>query len=175
MSEAIPTQEDWLAATAVTTLDLAEMDGLIAKRDAAWEIAEEAKAKYSLAYKEAEKIDNQILQALKDAGKTKYFADGYGTASIDRKPVVRVPSSIEAKKKFFAHLRSLGEDILFSMTTVNSNTLNSWFKAQLEEASSKGILGFSVPGIDDPTTRETLRFTNERKKNVQGSIDSEKI
>lgn len=167
-----PTTEQWLEATAVKTLDMNEMDTLVEKSVEAWSVYDEKKKLASVAFAEAEQIDAQILKALKDAGKTKYHVDGIGTISLSQKAVVRVPSSIESKKEFFKYLRTLGEDVLFSMTTVNSNTLNSWYGAQLEEVASKGILGFSVPGIEEPTMRESLRFNSERKKaNVKTSSE----
>lgn len=152
------TQDEWLGATASTTLDMAEMDKLVQESVALWADYEEKKKVASAAYLLAEKKDAQIMEALKSAGKTKYFVDGVGTMSLSSKPVVRVPSSIESKKEFFKYLRSISEEVLFSMTTVNSNTLNSWYKQKLDEALNAGNLGFSVPGIEQPTMRETLSF-----------------
>jgi hypothetical protein len=156
-------QQDWLDASATKTLDLEQMDALVEKSVAAWAKYDEAKAISSALYAEAERVDAQIMTTLKDAGKSKYFVDDVGTISVVQKAVVTVPKTIEAKHKFFEYLKSLGEEVYLAMATVNSNSLNSWFSEKLEEASAKGILGFSVPGIDDPTTRESLRFTAVRK------------
>ncbi len=163
------TAADWAEATATTPLNMAEMDKLIAEREKAWEEYDEKRKVSAAAMEVAELLDAKLMQALKDAGKSKYHVDGLGTISLQQKSVVRVPGTIESKKVFFKHLRERGEEVLLSMATVNSNTLNSWYNQQLDEASAKGILGFSVPGIDQPTMRETLRFNKERSKNGKGS------
>jgi hypothetical protein len=156
-------QEDWNAVASTAPLDMAEMDELVTQSVAAWEDYDAKKKISTEALNKAEAIDAKILEALRQAGKSKYFVDGVGTISKVAKMIVRVPSSASAKKEFFRYLRTLGEDVLFAMTTVNSNTLNAWYNTKLEEASSKGLLNFSVPGIEEPTTRESLRFLKDKK------------
>lgn len=158
-------QEEWAEAAATKTLDMAEMDALVQKSVEKWADYEAKKKISGEAFAAAEQVDLEILEALKQAGKSKYHVDDLGTVSIDSKAIVRVPSNLEAKKKFFDHLHEvMSEDAMFSLLTVNSNTLNAWYKSALDEASSKGILGFSVPGIEQPTMREGLRFTKARLK-----------
>ena len=158
------TPAQWEQSTVRPSLNVAEMDELITKSAEAWEKHDAAKAIASELYKEAEAIDEKILLALKDAGKSKYFVDGVGTMSIVSKLSVVVPKSLEAKKKFFAHLKKKGEALLYSMLTVNSNTLNSWYNEEINQAEESGKAeGFLVPGIDQPTTRESLRLLRDRK------------
>ena len=157
-------QDVWISATAEKPLDLSEMDSLVQKSLEAWQLADEKKKAYSEAYEAAEKVDAQIMEALKLAGKSKYFVDGVGTVSISQRTIVRVPNHPEAKKKFFKYLQDLGEGVFYSLATVNSNALNAWFNSKVEEETSRGVLGFSVPGIDDPTMRETIRFNKVRGK-----------
>lgn len=146
------------------TLNLTEMDELLAAREKAWELYEEAKKVSSALYATAEEFDGKLLAALKAANKTKYHVDGLGTVSLVSKLTVTVPNTIEAKKQFFSYLLGRGEDVLLSLQTVNSNSLNSWYNQAREEFSADGGQGFLVPGISDPTLRETLRFNKERAK-----------
>jgi hypothetical protein len=162
--DTLPTPDEWLSESATNTLDFKQMDGLIKDNQHLWEKYDTARKIASECLADAEASDRKILEALKSAGKSKYYVDGLGTIAITQKSMVRVPSSIEAKKEFFKHLRTIGEEFLFSMATVNSNSLNSWYNKCAEEAYAKGDLGFSVPGIEGATMRESLRFTKERKK-----------
>jgi hypothetical protein len=162
------TQDEWMQATATAPLNMTEMDALILASKEAWDDYDTKRKVATLAHDRAEDIDRQIIDALKKAGKSKYFVDGLGTMSIIPKSIVRVPGTIEAKKEFFKYLRSISEEVLYSLATVNSNSLNSWYAARLDEASGKGVLGFSVPGLDQPTMRETLRLTADRKAKNNG-------
>lgn len=156
--------DEWNAVGA-KPLDMVEMDALVKKSVEAWAKYDAQKKLSSEAFNAAEMVDLQILEALKQAGKSKYHVDDVGTISIDAKTVVRVPNTIEAKQAFFQYLaENLTEEAMTAMMTVNSNTLNAWYKEKLDEASSKGILGFSVPGIEQPTMREGLRFIKARLK-----------
>ncbi len=157
-------QDDWAEIASTKPLDMGEMDELVKQSVEAWEKSDELKKIATEAYHLAEAIDSKILNALQGAGKTKYFVDGYGTMSVCKKLVVRVPNSIEEKKKFFTFLNEIGEEVFFSLATVNSNSLNAWYNSRLDEAEARGFQGFLVPGIDQPVTRETLRFNKDRKK-----------
>lgn len=165
MENGTPTAEDFLGAYATETLNLAEMDALVRSSVDAWAAYDEAKKKASELYTAAEKIDAQISDALRKAGKKSYKVDGLGTVGLRATEVVRVPSSIEAKQKFFTYIKETrGGEFLLSITTVNSQTLNSWYKEASEAAAKSGDAGFSVPGLDGTTTRETLAFTTDKKK-----------
>lgn len=165
-------QEAWADATAVKTLDLSEMDALVQKALNLWEDYEAKKEVASAAYKEYEAAEATIMSALKDAGKKSYKVDGLATVSIIQKAVVRVPATIEQKRALFAHLNEIGEEVFYAMATINSQTLNSWYSQKVEEAQREGkLLGFQIPGIEAPTTRESLgvRADKKGKKNEQAT------
>lgn len=157
-------QEAWMEAAATQTLNMAEMDDLVRKSQKLYAKYERAKKLASERLKRYDVCEASIMSALRAAGKKSYKVDGVGTVTIIQKNSVTVPNSIEAKKKFFQYLRTKGEDVLFGMTTVNSNTLNSWYNREADEAEGNGILGFSVPGINAPTMRETMGFRADKKK-----------
>jgi hypothetical protein len=155
---------EWDNHTVRASINVSQLDAMIKRSAEAWAAHDEQKAISSKLYKEAEALDEKILITLKDSGKSKYFVDGVGTMSIVSKFCVKVPSSVEAKKAFFAHLKARGETLLYAMLTVNSNTLNAWYNAELDTAEELGrAKGFLVPGIDQPTNRESLRLTRDTK------------
>jgi hypothetical protein len=163
-----PSQEEWQAEAATGTLDMAEMDALIEENQRLWAAHDEINDKKKAAYELAEESDVKIMNALKAAGKSKYYVDGLGTAYLTTKSSVKVPGSIKEKVKFFDYLKQIGNDVFLSMATVNSSTLNSWYNAKMEEAAERAkeqgtVIQFEVPGIEAPTMRETLGFRAEKK------------
>lgn len=161
----IPTADDFMAAYATETLNLSEMDELVRQSVAAWEAHDAQKKITSKLYVEAEALDHKITEALRRAGKKSYKVDGLGTVSLRATEVVRVPSTVEDKNKFFTFLKETrGSEFLLSLTTVNSQTLNAWYKKESDLAAERGETGFAVPGLDGCTTRESLAFITDRKK-----------
>ena len=72
------------------------------------------------------------------------------------KESVRIPKDEESKEKFYSWLKEQG--LFDSMISVNSQTLNSLYKAKAEEALKDGILDFKIAGIDEATTYKQLRI-----------------
>ena len=121
---------------------------------------------YKEARDESSKWDNKkselklmLIEILESLGKTKYFVDGYGTISISVSNSVKTPKDAESKLKFFSYLREeYGEELVTSMQTVNSRTLNSFFNEELAKKEKAGEYGFTLPGIEEPTNYVTLKF-----------------
>lgn len=156
-------QKDWQEATA-EEINLKELDALVDESVKAWADSDAKKKIYTEAYHKAEKVDMKILSLLNRAKKSKYFVDGLGTMIVVRTEVVTTPKTIEAKKEFFKYLRDISDDVFYALVSVASPTLNSWYKQKVEEAQNAGkLLGFQVPGIEAPTTRETLSFRKDKK------------
>lgn len=78
------------------------------------------------------------------------------TFFIEEKESVKTPKTLEDKKEFFQYLRELG--LFEEMVTVNSMTLNSFYKSMSQEAAEKGVLDFRMPGIEEPTAYKTLKL-----------------
>lgn len=70
------------------------------------------------------------------------------------KESVRIPKDEESKSAFFEWLKTQG--LFDSMISVNSQTLNSLYRAKSEEALKEGILDFRIPGIDESTKYKQL-------------------
>lgn len=122
---------------------------------------EELEKPLKVANKELSELEAKIVGALKEIGKDSYKSE-YGTITQVKKWRVNLPSGPEEKAKFFEFLKK--EGLFEQMTTVNSQTLNSFFMErweQLKKEDPVGALNFSIPGIGEPKVFETLSF---RKK-----------
>lgn len=115
---------------------------------------EQQKKLSTAAHDKVEQAEQDLVNLLKAAGKSKYEAEGVGLAYITTKETYRVPSSIDAKKELFDYIKTKnGPDVLMAMVSINHQTLNSWTKKELEADPM-----LSIPGLEEPTSQETLSF-----------------
>ena len=70
----------------------------------------------------------------------------------------KTPKDIEQKEKLFEYIKGKGHEVYMSLLSVNSQTLNAWAKAETQSAIDQGIFPFSIPGIDEPISYETITF-----------------
>lgn len=93
-------------------------------------------------------LKTKLLTFMEQFEKTSYKSK-FGNIIRVQKSSVKVPKDPESKAKFFEYLDQKGikDDIL----TVNSNTLNSFYKAEKESAIAAGAEEFSIPGLEPPT------------------------
>ena len=101
-------------------------------------------------------LETQALEALKTMEKTSYSANS-GTIFVQHRTSVKVPQDA-ARAAFFEYLKVKG--LFENMITVNSATLNSFYKTELVEAVDAGNADFEIPGLT-PSIMEVLSF---RKK-----------
>ena len=109
--------------------------------------------------KEAHKVYKQkeyeLLQALEESGKSKYFLDGVGTVTKVDRLSVPTPKDMDSKKALFRYLiKEGGEELLYAYATVNSQALNKFYNDTKEE---KG-LDHEIPGLEAPIVNTQLRF-----------------
>ena len=82
----------------------------------------------------------------------KHHVPGWGTLSANKSYSIKTPKTVEDKRKLFEYISGeKGEDVLSDMLTVNSMTLNSFWKAELEIAKSAGNVDWELPGVGEPT------------------------
>ena len=105
-------------------------------------------------------IDATILATLEALEMTS-FKTPHGTVVRTNRFSVQVPKDIEAKSAFFKWLSEKGREVYWQYVTVNSQSLNSLYKQEMEIAKEAGNLDFSLPGIGQPTFSATL---SRRKK-----------
>lgn len=104
---------------------------------------------------ELEQSEAKFLDMLKSEDMTSYKSK-VGTIGISHRSSVKTPKSPEERKAFFAYLQSKG--IFDSMISVNSMTLNAWYKRELDSAIEQGKDDFEVPGLTGLTLTETITF-----------------
>lgn len=109
---------------------------------------------------EADKIkkvrDNtkaRVLTIFQEFNKTSYRT-GRGIIVRQKRFTVAHPKDPEKKAAFYGFLKEQG--VFEDMVSVHSQTLNSWYKEQMDEAIKAGNVDFAVPGVDEPKMVETL-------------------
>jgi subtilase family serine protease len=102
-------------------------------------------------------LENQIMTKLKEVGNTSYVSK-YGRASIKTSLSYRTPKDLDAKQQLFEYIKAKGQDVYLSLLSVNSQTLNAWAKQETQRAVEAGTFPFSIPGLDEPISYETISF-----------------
>jgi hypothetical protein len=147
-------------ATDTAALDLKEMEALAADYDVKWDDYEAKKKIASEAHAAFTAVEDKIQDALENAQKTSYKANT-GMFTVQTTPTVLVAKTAEDKSKLFDYLKKLGDDVFMGLVSVNSQTINSWYKKVKEEAGNPP--GFKIPGVVESDDRKTLRFTAAKK------------
>lgn len=120
--------------------------------------AEASNAK-KLVTQELEANENEMLRLLQE-NDLPNFRSAFGLASISFRTSVKTPKTSAQKEAFYEFLKTLG--VYEQMITVNSATLNSFYKEQLELARERGDDDFTVPGLDEVTISPILSFTRPK-------------
>ena len=105
-------------------------------------------------------LEQKCMGYLKEAGKDSYQSE-YGTIYQIQKPRITTPKTDEDKKAFFAYLEEKG--LFLQYASVNSNSLNSFYKAEFEAAKERGDMAFSIPGLGTPSIYESIGFRKRWK------------
>jgi len=103
-------------------------------------------------------IEAKILTFLDEAG-LQSFDGARGKVSVVNRFTVKVPQSIDDKQALFKYLQA--RKIFYELVSVNSQTLNSFYKQEMEIAKGEGNIDFKIPGIGEPGVKQSISF---RKK-----------
>jgi len=98
---------------------------------------------------------NKLLAFMEQFEKTSYKSK-FGNIIRAQKTSVRVPKDPDSKAAFFKYLDKKG--IKDDLLSVNSQTLNSFYKAEKEAAIAAGAEEFSIPGLEAPTVYFQLQM-----------------
>lgn len=123
---------------------------------------DEAKRKKADLENELTALKQIVIAHLKELDREKYAA-ARGSISVTKKANVRMPQDPEDKQKLWAWMKE--RDIFDQYATVNYQSLNSLYKAELLAAEEKGIdavMGFSLPGVEAPTVHEDLTMRKSK-------------
>ena len=108
---------------------------------------------------ELEEYKNIIVEHLNLYEKSSYDS-AMGRITIKNVVSVSSPKDPESKEQFFNYLKERGE--FDDMISVNSKTLNSWYKQEQELALKEGRIDFSIPGLPEPYTKQTITFARKK-------------
>lgn len=137
----------------VTVADLDDLMKSIAEQEETIEAHKEVSTRMN---KELAQLENRAVQYLKDLGREEYVSP-YGKGAIEQKWRVNLPEDDIKKREFFDYLRAL--EIFDKYATVNSNSLNSLYRAEWEAAKQDGRgMEFTMPGIGAPKVYEQFKF-----------------
>ncbi len=147
---------EWMD-TPAQAMTLDQMDQLVQalnQKRAEHKAAKEAASKI---HGELEEVEKSVINALKSNGKSKYELEGVGLVYISSKDMFTTPKTNEQKIALFNYIKAKhGPEALIGLTSINSQTLNSWANKEIETDPT-----LQIPGLEAPTSVETLNF---RKK-----------
>jgi len=93
----------------------------------------------------------EILRQMEALELEKQHIKGFGTIFQKTERSVKVPKTVEEKLELFAWIKdNKGEDVLNRYLTINSRSLNSFYKEELEIAKEEGNVNFKIAGIEEP-------------------------
>lgn len=106
-----------------------------------------------------EAAENRMVELLLENNLTSYRAPS-GLAGLSFRTSVKTPKTPEQRKAFFDFLKSIGR--YDELVSVNSQSLNSFYKEQLELAKEKGQDDIEIPGLTEVTINPNLSFRRSR-------------
>lgn len=102
-------------------------------------------------------LEHEILAHFEANDMTSFRVDGVALISVTERLSVQTPKTPADKKAFFSWLKETkGEDVFLHYQTINSQSLQSFFKAEWESKSEDERLCFNMPGIGAPTLSKKL-------------------
>lgn len=120
-------------------------------------IRDEAESKYNIAAAAVTVIEDTLMGLLKSSNRESFKTPGVGSVSITHRQNFTTPKSGDEKVALFNYIKEkYGEETLRSMISINSMTLGSWAKKEIEE----GVL--TIPGLAQPTVTEKITFRREK-------------
>lgn len=148
---------EWSIQSQSAEVTTEQLDLAVARVKECRKLYEEKKKIATEHHDQVEEAEQDLVNLLKAAGKSKYEAEGVGLAYITNKEIYRVPADVAAKTSLFNYIKEKhGPEVLMSMVGINHQTLNSWARKELE---ADPLL--QIPGLEEPTNQESLNF---RKK-----------
>ncbi len=101
-------------------------------------------------------LEAKIINALESHGMDKFSTPEIGTISRYSKLSVKIPKTQEERELFFSYLKTNG--VFDELITVNSQTLNAWYKEHLEMLAKKGDEKLEIPGLTEVTSYDVLSW-----------------
>lgn len=125
-----------------------------------WELkaaVEELKAAEAAASKKLEEAKRDVLKAMEVLELDKQHVPGHGTVYRQKNFSVKTPKDPDSKGALYDWIaQHKGKDVLDNMLSINSQTLNSFYKSELAAAVEAGESDFSIPGLGTPEVYYTV-------------------
>jgi len=163
MSDTVEAWDEAVGQTSSITVE--QLDAALKAYNDKYSEYEVQKAKASALHKEAETLEKKLIEAMEQAGKSKYYCEGVGTAYFSDKMVVTTPKTNDDKRKLFDWLKEKnGETFFLATVSVNHQTLQSLYNSELQKAVDEGgdASTFHIPGLEQPTSKRSLNLRGER-------------
>ena len=110
---------------------------------------------------ELEELKAKLENYLEAIEKTTYHSN-FGNVTAARRMSVSFPKEPEAKAQFLNYLKEQG--VYDDMISVNSQSLNSYFRQEMENAAETGHYNFIMPGIGEPRHSIDIRLNKKKGK-----------
>lgn len=108
-------------------------------------------------YKSVKEAEQEVVDMLEKSGLDKFTVPGVGTATRAERVNWQTPKGIPEKKLFFKYVQErLGDEGFWTYATVNSQSMNSFCREQLESGEKE------IPGLSAPVSGSYLRFNKAR-------------
>lgn len=147
------TMEVWGEDAAPSEITLKDLASLMSKLKEMRDAKDEQKKKLSEMEADISKVEQKLIDYLKDSGMTSHKASGVQII-LSKRVSVSQPSTPEDKEALFNYLREKGE--FEGMVSVNSQTLTSWARREIEAKKEAGVFGWLPPGLKEPNEYDTL-------------------
>ena len=138
---------------------LKELDGLIKQFRDAYDKYSDHRAKAAINDRVCKRLKLEILDVLKENGKSKYHVDGLGQVTVKNSYKVSIPKDPMDKLKMLDYFKNFGESIYADNVSVNYQKLNSWFNSEVEAQGPD----FVIPGVGSPVLEQSISFRSEKK------------
>lgn len=140
----------------VTSDKLELLDKTITELAEARAKRDEAESRYNIEAANCKVVEEKLMGLLKTVGRDSFKTPGIGTVSITHRQNFTTPKTGEEKVQLFGYIKEkYGEEVLRSMISIHSATLNSFAKKEIEA----GVL--AIPGLGQPTATEILSFRKD--------------
>lgn len=139
----------------IETLTIKELEELCQLCFNAREQIDEIEKELALKVSELEGLKTRLADYLIQLDKTSYDS-AFGKITVKNIFSVATPKTPEAKAQFFDYLKEKG--IFEDLISVNSKTLNAFYKQELQIAQEAGAVDFKIPGLDEPFYKQSLSF-----------------
>lgn len=140
------------------------MQEFIHKVKLAWEQKSKVdllKEQLEEASKKMEGLKLDVMKMMEAGDLQKFPLPGYGTVYRQQSFSVKTPKTPQDKEKLFTWIKETkGEDVLDNLLSINSMTLNSLFKEELEQAKERGDVNWAMPGVGVPEVYYKLGMRN---------------